>query len=107
MIVALLKWLVTQKVRLRSLCYIWTTEPPLRRSIQTEFQALLSSKVKISQVWGMPETGWPSTLFWPERGDPESAGRPLPGFAFKLVGEDSGTIHDDSKEGSYLSEVLP
>ena len=55
----------------------------------------------------MPETGWASTLFWPERGDPESAGRPLPGFAFKLVGEDSGTIHDDSKEGSYLSEILP
>lgn len=99
MIVALLKSPLTYEDGLRSLRYVWTAGSPLRRSIQTRFQGLLSSEAKITQVWGITETGWASATFWPEGDDTGSVGRPLPRVSIKVVDDDGLTIHEDAKEG--------
>ena len=105
MVVALLKSPLTKKEGLESLRYMWTAGSPLRRSTQTEFQTLLSPEAKISQVWGMTETGWASALFWPEGDDTGSVGRALPGLSIKLVDDDGECICEDTKEGELLVKV--
>lgn len=68
---------------LESIRYVWVGGSPLRYSTQAEFQALLSPKAKISQVWGMTEIGWTTALFWPDSDDSGSVGRTLPGMSMK------------------------
>lgn len=99
MIVALLKSPLTHEDGLRFLRFIRTTGSPIRRVDQTEFQALLSLAAKFAQVWGMTETGWASLLFWPERDDTGSVGRPLPRLSIKVVDDAGLTIHEQESEG--------
>lgn len=83
MIAAVLKSPQATPETLGSLCYVWSAGSPLRQAIQRDFRALLAPEAKISQVWGLTEAGWISTLFWPEGDEPGSVGRVLPGVSIR------------------------
>lgn len=85
MMVAILTSPLTKKEHLRSLRYVWSGGSPLRQSTQEDFQALLAPEAKISQVWGMTETGWAISLCWPEGDNTGSVGRVMSGMSLKLV----------------------
>ena len=85
MIVAVLMSPLTKPENLQSLRYIWSAGSPLRSSTQGAFQALLAPEAKVTQVWGMTETGWSTALFWPEGDDTGSVGRILPGMRLKYA----------------------
>ena len=85
MIYAVLKSPLATIEGLKSLRYIWSAASPLRKSTQEAFQALLSPKAKISQVWGLTEVGWATAMFWPEGDDSGSVGRPIPVLTVRLV----------------------
>lgn len=85
MIYGILKSPLATKERLNSLRYMWCAGSPLRKSTQEQLQALLSSEAKISQVWGLTEVGWATSLFWPEGDYSGSVGRPLPGLSVRFV----------------------
>lgn len=74
---------LTTRKALESIRYTWVGGSPMRYSTQAEFQALLSPEAKISQVWGMTETGWTTVLFWPDSDDSGSVGRTVPGMSMK------------------------
>ncbi len=80
MIVAILNSPVTKKRHLQSLRYVWSAGSPLRASTQAEFKSLLASEAKLSQVWGMTETGWALFFSWPEGDDTGSVGRIMDGM---------------------------
>lgn len=79
MLVAISTYPGVSRENLQTLRYIWCGGSPCRPSTQADFQATLSPEAKVAQVWGMTETGWASTFFWPEGDDTGSAGRLLPG----------------------------
>ena len=85
MVIALLMSPLTKSEDLQSLRYIWCGGSPLRSSTQADFQALLAPEAKVTQVWGMTETGWCIMLFWPEGDDTGSIGKILPGMEMKYV----------------------
>ena len=93
MIVAILNSPVTKKEHLRSLRYVWSAGCPLRISTQAEFQALLAPEAKVSQVWGMTETGWALFLSWPEGDDTGSVGRIMKGMGAWLVSRHLTTMY--------------
>ncbi|MCJ1277724.1 hypothetical protein MMC21_005538 [Puttea exsequens] len=99
MIIALLNSPLTKKENLRSLRYIWCGGSPLRSSTQAEFQALLVPEAKVTQVWGMTETGWCIVFFWPEADSTGSVGRILPGMTMKLKDLDGNVISKDDVHG--------
>lgn len=83
MVIALLMSPLTKRENLKSLRYIWCGGSPLRSPTQMDFQALLAPEAKITQAWGMTETGWCIVFFWPEADDTGSVGRILPGMSMK------------------------
>ena len=83
MIIAILTSPLTKKADLQSLRYIWSGGSPLRSSTQADFQALLAPEARVTQIWGMTETGWCTVFFWPEADDTGSVGRILPGMSMK------------------------
>lgn len=83
MMISLLTSPLTTKRALRSIRYVWLGGSPLRYSTQADFQALLSPKAKISQVWGMTETGWTAFRVWPDGDNTGSVGKTLPGMSMK------------------------
>lgn len=83
MIIAILMSPLTKSEDLQSLRFIWCGGSPLRSSTQADFQALLAPEAKVTQVWGMTETGWCIVFFWPEGDDTGSIGRILPGMSIK------------------------
>ena len=85
MIVALLMSPLTQRELLQSIRYLWSGGAPLRSLIQCQMQALLSPEAKVSQVWGMTESGWTTCFSWPEGDETGSVGRALPSMEMKLV----------------------
>ena len=85
MIVAILTSPVTKKEHLRSLRYVWSAGSPLRASTQAEFRSLLAPEAKLSQVWGMTETGWALFFAWPEDDDTGSVGRIMQGMGAWFV----------------------
>lgn len=119
MIVAILNSPVTKKEHLQSLRYVWSAGSPLRASTQAELQSLLAPEAKISQVWGMTETGWALFLSWPEGDDTGSVGRIMDGMGawsvlssvsenpvyaanrgtYSLKDDDGNLIEADMKEG--------
>lgn len=80
MIVAILNSPITQRKHLQSLRYVWSAGSPLRASTQAEFKSLLAPEAKVSQVWGMTETGWALFFSWPEGDDTGSVGRVMDGM---------------------------
>ncbi|KAL8698837.1 MAG: hypothetical protein Q9201_006351 [Fulgogasparrea decipioides] len=102
MLVAVLMSPLTKKDDLQSLCSVWVGGSPLRSSTQTDFQALLRADARVTQVWGMTETGWTTMLFWPERDNTGSVGRLIPGMNSKLVAEDGSIITEDNREGELF-----
>lgn len=99
MMVSILTSPLTRKDALESLRFILVGGSPLRYSTQADFQTLLSPEAKITQAWGMTETGWTTALFWPHSDDTGSVGRTLPSMSMKLVAEDGSLIDDDGVEG--------
>lgn len=93
MVVSILTSPLTTKKALESLRFILVGGSPLRYSTQADFQALLSPEAKISQAWGMTETGWTTALFWPHSDDTGSVGRTLPSMSLKWV----VLVHEQSK----------
>lgn len=85
MMISILTSPLLDKKALDSIRYIWVGGSPLRYSTQADFQALLSPEAKIAQVWGMTETGWTTTLFWPQSDISGSVGRTFPGMSMRLV----------------------
>ena len=83
MIIAILNSPLTRREGLQSLRYIWCGGSPLRSCTQADFQALLSPEARVTQVWGMTETGWCIVFFWPEGDDTGSIGRILPGMRMR------------------------
>lgn len=85
MMISILTSPLTTKRALRSIRYVWLGGSPLRYSTQADFQALLSPKAKISQVWGMTETGWTAFRVWPDGDNTGSVGKTLLGMSMKSV----------------------
>lgn len=85
MVVSILTSPLTTKKALESLRFIVVGGSPLRYSTQADFQALLSPEAKITQGWGMTETGWTTALFWPHSDDTGSVGRTFPSMSMKWV----------------------
>lgn len=84
MISILMSPLATRKA-LQSIRYVWVSGSTMRSSTQAAFQALLSPEAKISQAWGMTETGWTTTSFWPIGDNTGGVGKTLPGMRMKSV----------------------
>ena len=85
MIYGILKSPLATQEGLKSLRYMWCAGSPLRKSTQQELQSRLSSDAKISQVWGLTEVGWATSLFYPEGDHSGSVGSPIPGLTVRLV----------------------
>ncbi len=85
MMIALLNSPLATRHALKSIRCIWIGGSPVRSSTQAEFQALLSPEARIAQVWGMTESGWATTLFWPHTDNSGSVGRTFPGTEMKSV----------------------
>ena len=83
MMIAMLASPMATRNALQSIRSVIVGGSPLRYSTQSDFQALLPPEAKIVQVWGMTETGWTTTLFWPDEDDSGSVGRVLPGMSMK------------------------
>ncbi|KAK0508724.1 hypothetical protein JMJ35_009000 [Cladonia borealis] len=99
MIIAILNSPLTRREDLQSLRYIWCGGSPLRSCTQAEFQALLSAEARVTQVWGMTETGWCIVFFWPEGDDTGSIGRILPGMSMRLKDIEGNLIEEDEVHG--------
>lgn len=83
MMIAVLMFPGEKRETLQTLRFVWCGGAPLRSSTQADFQALLSPDAKVTQAWGMTETGWCCVFFWPEGDDTGSVGRILPGMSMK------------------------
>ncbi|KAL8871408.1 MAG: hypothetical protein Q9174_002751 [Haloplaca sp. 1 TL-2023] len=102
MLIAVLMSELTNRDKLQSLRSIWVGGSPLRSSTQKDFQALLHPDARVTQVWGMTETGWTTILFHPETDETGSVGRLAPGMSSKLVAEDGSIITEDNKQGELF-----
>ncbi|KAK4695400.1 hypothetical protein P7C71_g2338, partial [Lecanoromycetidae sp. Uapishka_2] len=99
MMIAILMSPLTKRENLQTLRFIWCGGSPLRSSTQADFQALLAPEAKVTQAWGMTETGWCSVFFWPESDNTGSVGRILPGMDMKLKDLDGNQIYEDNVHG--------
>lgn len=83
----------------RSLRYVGVAGAPIDGPSMQQFQGMLHSKAKASQLWGMTETGVAFQTRYGERGDFGSIGRLLPGYEVCLVGVDGKRIIGDNCPG--------
>ncbi|KAL8801057.1 MAG: hypothetical protein Q9200_007065 [Gallowayella weberi] len=102
MLVAVLMSPLTKKEDLQSLRSVFVGGSPLRSSTQTDFQALLHPDARVTQVWGMTETGWTTIFFWPERDETGSVGRLIPSMRSKLIADDGSIITEDDRQGELF-----
>ncbi|KAL8662791.1 MAG: hypothetical protein Q9202_004392 [Teloschistes flavicans] len=99
MLVAVLTSSLTDKGYLQSLRSVYVAGSPLRSSTQVDFQTLLHPDARVTQVWGMTETGWTTMFQWPETDNTGSVGRLVQGMSSKLVDEDGNILIEDNQEG--------
>ncbi|KAL9589906.1 MAG: hypothetical protein Q9203_001292 [Teloschistes exilis] len=102
MLIAVLTSSLTDKEHLQSLRSVYVAGSPLRSSTQVDFQALLHPDARVTQVWGMTETGWTTMFQWPETDNTGSVGRLMPGMSSRLVDEDGNILTEDNQEGELL-----
>ena len=102
MLIAVLMSELTNRDNLQSLRSIWVGGSPLRSSTQKDFQALLHPDARVTQVWGMTETGWTTIFFHPEMDETGSVGRLAPGMSSKLVAENGSIITEDNQQGELF-----
>ncbi|KAL8682811.1 MAG: hypothetical protein Q9186_001140 [Xanthomendoza sp. 1 TL-2023] len=102
MLVAVLMSPLTKKEDLQSLRSVFVGGSPLRSSTQTDFQGLLHPDARVTQVWGMTETGWTTIFFWPERDETGSVGRLIPCMRSKLIADDGSIITEDNRQGELF-----
>ncbi|KAL8690724.1 MAG: hypothetical protein Q9218_003891 [Villophora microphyllina] len=102
MLVTVLMSSLTTKEDLQSLRSVYVAGSPLRSSTQIDFQTLLHPDARVTQVWGMTETGWTTMLSWPETDNTGSVGRLIPEMSSKLVAEDGSIVAEDNREGELF-----
>ncbi|KAI4213245.1 MAG: hypothetical protein LQ351_004191 [Letrouitia transgressa] len=99
MMIAIMLSPLMKREQLQSARSVIVGGSPLRSSTQADFQALLHPEARVTQVWGMTETGWTTIFSWPEADNTGSVGRLTPGLTSKLVAEDGSIITEDNMEG--------
>jgi 4-coumarate--CoA ligase len=78
MMIGILMSEFSKQYLLKSLEVVWCGGAPLDASIMNQMYEQLAPKAIISQVWGMTEACWITTMKWPERDTTGSVGRLLP-----------------------------
>lgn len=68
---------------MQSLRQIWFGGAAVSYDNRLPFYSLLHPDAIINPVWGMTETGWNTTVRWPERQTDSSVGVPLQGYQIR------------------------
>jgi acyl-coenzyme A synthetase/AMP-(fatty) acid ligase len=70
---------------IQSLRNIYSGGAPLVQELRTQFESIFQHEPpRISQVWGMTEGGWYTTIKHPEVDPTNSCGRPIPGYEIRI-----------------------
>jgi acyl-coenzyme A synthetase/AMP-(fatty) acid ligase len=83
MLAQILALCLEKNVSLPSLRLVLCAGSPLEKGIQRRMANILVSSARIYQVYGMSETGWITSLFYPQMDESGSVGRLLPNVECK------------------------
>lgn len=98
-VLALLGLKHDQYQALRSLRMLWAGGAPLSANDQNALRNLCHPEALFSQVWGLTEIGWISTVLYPEKDESGSVGRLLPGNRAKILKEDGAEVTEPGVAG--------
>lgn len=98
-VLALLGLSNEKKSALRSLRMLWAGGAALSSTEQNALRDLCHPKALFSQVWGLTEIGWITTIHYPEGDESGSVGRLLPGNRGKILDDSGGEIAEPGISG--------
>ncbi|KAF2667285.1 AMP-binding enzyme [Microthyrium microscopicum] len=81
-----------ERVSLSTLQLILCAGSPLEKELSKSMLKLLSPTARMYQVYGMSETGWITSLFYPQVDESGSVGRLLPNVECKIVDENGAKV---------------
>lgn len=81
-----------EKKALRSLRMLWAGGAPLSATEQNALKSLCNPEALFSQVWGMTEIGWITTIHHPEEDETGSVGRLLPGNQARILDKSGNEV---------------
>lgn len=91
-----------KETALRSVRMVWCGGAPLSGRDQNALRDLCHPEALFSQVWGLTEMGWITTVHYPEKDESGSVGRLLPGNEARIISGRGDEVTDSCVKGEIL-----